>query len=186
MGIRRYAAADSPAEILFGEQHFVDRIAAAQASFLNADLYQLHQWQLWLEERGETWPRLPSPFAERCRAAISAEEGNPSRFQRKVASVLAALELQPREEVRTAQGYSLDAVVSVDRREVAVEVDVPTHFVATRRRARPCSNVASFARPVGRCWPCHTGSGTRSMAPESASTCCEGCPRRKRMCGSSG
>ena len=43
--------------------------------------------------------------------------------------MLAALELQPREEVRTSQGYSLDAVVRVDGRDVAVEVDGPSHFV---------------------------------------------------------
>ena len=31
--------------------------------------------------------------------------------------------------MRTAQGYSLDAVVVVAGREVAVEVDGPSHFV---------------------------------------------------------
>ena len=46
-----------------------------------------------------------------------------------MAEALAALELQPREEVRTAQGYSLDAVVVVAGCEVAVEVDGPSHFV---------------------------------------------------------
>ena len=35
----------------------------------------------------------------------------------------------PQEEVRTPQGYSLDAVVSHGGREVAVEVDGPSHFV---------------------------------------------------------
>ena len=44
-------------------------------------------------------------------------------------STLAALELQPREEVRTAHGYSIDAVVLVDGHDVAVEVDGPSHFV---------------------------------------------------------
>jgi hypothetical protein len=45
-----------------------------------------------------------------------------------VTSALAALGLQPREEVRTAQGYSIDAVVRVGGRDVAVEVDGPSHF----------------------------------------------------------
>jgi len=35
----------------------------------------------------------------------------------------------PREEVRTPLGYSLDAVVDFEGREVAVEVDGPSHFV---------------------------------------------------------
>ena len=34
----------------------------------------------------------------------------------------------PREEVRTPQGYSLDAVVVYGGREVAIEVDGPSHF----------------------------------------------------------
>ena len=44
-----------------------------------------------------------------------------------VASLL-ALGLAPREEVRTEQGYSLDAVVLYGGREVAIEVDGPSHF----------------------------------------------------------
>ena len=107
----------------------MNRCTAAQASFSVSALRQLHQWQLWLDERDATFPRQPPPFAERCRAAFCAEEGSPSRLQRDVTSALAALELQPREEVRTAQGYSLDVVVRVDGREVAVEVDGPSHFV---------------------------------------------------------
>ena len=50
-------------------------------------------------------------------------------LQRDVAGSLRALGLAPREEVRTPQGYSLDAVVSYGGREVAVEVDGPSHFV---------------------------------------------------------
>jgi len=46
-----------------------------------------------------------------------------------VAASLRALGLAPREEVRTPQGYSLDAVVSYGGREVAVEVDGPSHFL---------------------------------------------------------
>ena len=41
---------------------------------------------------------------------------------------LQALGLKPREEVRTEQGYSLDAVVVYGGREVAIEVDGPSHF----------------------------------------------------------
>ena len=92
---------------------------------------QLHQWQLWLnlEKRSEAWPCLPQPLAARCFEAFCSEEGTPSRLQRAVVRELGALKLEPREEVRTPQGYSLDAVVSIDGHEVAVEVDGPSHFV---------------------------------------------------------
>ena len=49
-------------------------------------------------------------------------------MQRDVVASLLALELAPREEVRTLQGYSLDAVVMHGGREVAIEVDGPSHF----------------------------------------------------------
>ena len=93
------------------------------------ELRQLHQWQLWQEERGATWPPLPPALAQRCRDAFCREEGAPSRLQRDVAASLRALGLALREEVRTPQGYSLDGVVSRGGREVAVEVDGPSHFV---------------------------------------------------------
>ena len=51
-----------------------------------------------------------------------------SKLQRDVVASLLALELAPQEEVRTPQGYSLDAVVMHGGREVAIEVDGPSHF----------------------------------------------------------
>ena len=125
-----YAAADHcSCEVLFGRPVFVAHCDATQAAFLPEDLCQLHQWQLWLEERGAAWPRLPLPLAERCHAAFVAVKGRPSRLQRQVVAALKALGHEPREEVRTPQGYSLDAVVRIASREVAIEVDGPSHFV---------------------------------------------------------
>jgi hypothetical protein len=50
-------------------------------------------------------------------------------LQRDVVASLLALELALREEVRSPQGYSLDAVVlHYSGREVAIEVDGPSHF----------------------------------------------------------
>ena len=78
-----------------------------------------------------------------CRLCTS--EGNPSRLQREVASALAALELQPREEVRTAQGYSFDTVVRVDGHEVALEVEG-----RDRAQASPaaCGRLAAAGRAI--------------------------------------
>ena len=126
-----YAAADhSSCEVLFGSAAFVAHCDATQAAFMHVSLAQLHQWQLWLEERGATWPRLPLPLAERCHAAfVSRAQGEPSNLQRHVVRALKALGLEPKEEVLTPQGYSLDAVVRISGCEVAIEVDGPFHFV---------------------------------------------------------
>jgi hypothetical protein len=125
-----YAAADhGSSDVLFGTDAFVARCEAIESTFPAEGLCQLHQWQLWLVERGEAWPRLPPLLAERCHAAFVAAEGRPSRLQRQVGAALKALGHEPREEVRTPQGYSLDVVVCIEGREVAIEVDGPSHFV---------------------------------------------------------
>ena len=122
-----FAVADAPSGMLFSESEFVK--LCTTAAFSDKDLRQLHQWELWVEERGEEWPRLPSPHAARCRAAFCAKKGVSSKLQTQVATELAGLGLKLSEEVRTPQGYSLDAVVVVEGRDVAVEVDGPSHFV---------------------------------------------------------
>ena len=81
---------------------------------------------LWRKERGAAWPPLPPELAQRClqqrgRRGLEAT----ARRGRVVAG---SGPLAPREEVRTEQGYSLDAVVLHGGREVAIEVDGPSHF----------------------------------------------------------
>ena len=122
-----FAAADHLAPALF-DSHSTFVQLCAERSLALKELCQLHQWQLWREEHGATWPPLPPALAQRCRAAFISEEGAPSELQRDVVASLRALELAPREEVRTPQGYSLDAVVGHGGREVAIEVDGPSHF----------------------------------------------------------
>ena len=122
-----FAAADHPAPALFSNHVFM-HLYAAQQGFVPEDLAQLHQWQLWQAERGTTWPLLLPELALRCRDAFSSKEGAVSKLQRDVVASLLALELTLQEEVRTPQGYSLDAVVVHGRREVAIEVDGPSHF----------------------------------------------------------
>ena len=123
-----FAGADHLAPALFDSDAFVQQLCAAERSFELDELRQLHQWQLWREERGAAWPPLPPELAQRCRDAFSSEDGVPSKLQRDVVASLQALGLAPREEVRTEQGYSLDAVVVYGGREVAIEVDGPSHF----------------------------------------------------------
>ena len=127
-----YSVVDPPSgHSLFGRPHFVEccERAANAGRLSHGELCQLHQWNLWLTERGEAWPRLSLGLSERCRLAFCIGKGVPSKMQRQVHSALAALGLEPLEEVRTEQGYSLDAVVELDGRDVAVEFDGPSHFV---------------------------------------------------------
>eukprot|EP00964_Phaeocystis_antarctica_P012386 scaffold6828_cov66-Phaeocystis_antarctica.AAC.1 len=123
-----FAAADHLAPALFDSHVFVQLCCAAERSFAPEHLSQLHQWQLWQEERGAAWPPLPPELALRCREAFSSEDGVASKLQLEVVASLLALGLAPREEVRTEQGYSLDVVVLHGGREVAIEVDGPSHF----------------------------------------------------------
>ena len=104
------------------------QLCASERSFATENLTQLHQWHLWQGERGADWPPLPPELALRCSDAFSSEEGVVSKLQCDVVASLLELELAPREEVRTPQGYSLDAVVLYGGCEVAIEVDGPWHF----------------------------------------------------------
>ena len=126
-----FAVADRPAPALFGGDAFVQRCAAlaAERSLVSVDLCQLHQWQLWQEERGGAWPPLSPALAQRCRNAFCPEMGARSVLQQDVADTLCTLGLAMREEVRTPLGYRLDAVVVHAGSVVAVEVDGPKSVV---------------------------------------------------------
>ena len=119
---------------LFERPDFVERVVELERDFSRHELCQLHQWQLWLslEPRSSGWPQLPSALQRRCYASFHTQ-AKPSRQQRQVMESLRALGLSPREEVRTRVGYSVDAMVSLHGREVAIEVDGPSHFVRDTR-----------------------------------------------------
>ena len=143
-----FAVADHLAPALFDGDAFVQQLCAAERSFSPDELCQLHQWQLWQEERGAAWPPLPPELSQRCRTAFSSKEGVPSRLQLAVVASLQAMGLAPREEVRTEQGYSLDAVVVYGEREVAIEVDGPTHFFGRMRGRSPTGGTALKRRQL--------------------------------------
>ena len=143
-----FAVADHLAPALFDSDAFVQRLRAVDCSIGPEHLTQLHQWQLWREERGAAWPPLPPELSQRCRTAFSSKEGVPSRLQLAVVASLQAMGLAPREEVRTEQGYSLDAVVVYGGREVAIEVDGPTHFFGRMRGRSPTGGTALKRRQL--------------------------------------
>ena len=87
---------------------------------------QLHQWVLWHREL-----ELPSPISlalrKRCLAAFVATPTSPSRLQREVVAALTE-HGECQEDCRTEEGYSIDGLVLWKGKQVAVEVDGPTHF----------------------------------------------------------
>jgi hypothetical protein len=50
-------------------------------------------------------------------------------LQDDVVSVLSSIGMLPEEEVLTASGYRLDALVEVNGTKVGIEVDGPSHFI---------------------------------------------------------
>jgi hypothetical protein len=118
---------------LFSHQELGRRFDELADSFSDEALSQLHQWWLWYtRERGQT-SGLPShAILQRCRVAFLAVDARPSKLQRQVGSTLSSLGLNPHEEVRTEQGYSLDLLVEWQGQLVAIEVDGPSHFVGRK------------------------------------------------------
>ena len=127
-----FAVLEPPsADELFGTVTFTTRCAQFETSFSHEELAQLHQWSLWVDERGALWPRLPESLRKACRNAFVAEEGSPSQLQSDVVQEIRSRVAHVEEEHRCeTTGYSIDAVVTFDNGDkVAVEVDGPSHFL---------------------------------------------------------
>ena len=107
-------------------------VDAHEHTFSVQGMRQLHQWALWCSERGAL-SRLPDALRARCQDAFASQESQPSLLQSRVVATLRAMEINVSEEVRTQQGFSLDAVVEFRGGKVAIEVDGPTHFVGLSR-----------------------------------------------------
>jgi hypothetical protein len=111
----------SAALINFFRHDFGHRCDVLAGSLSHEQLSQLHQWWLWYaSERGQTTELLSHELLQRFRGAFSAMEARPSNLQRQVGSTLLSLQLDPQEEVRTEEGYSLDYVVEWRGRQVAI------------------------------------------------------------------
>ena len=111
------------------------------------------QWSLWREEHamrsakggGEgavamnaaeldsNWLALPDDVRGRSKEAFIASGAQPSRLQLAVRDALVELGMAPEEEVCTAEGYSIDLVVELGGRRVAIEVDGPSHYLGQTR-----------------------------------------------------
>jgi len=103
-------------------------------------LCQVHQYQLWLEERGDVAEEaLPEALRQQARDSFlgMAQLAPSSRMQRLVARELRAVGgvRSVEEEVVVAQGYTVDLLVQhADFGPLAVEVDGPHHFLSEGSR----------------------------------------------------
>jgi len=122
-----YAVANVNDPLLFNTD-FVDVCQANVDRFVREDLSQLHQWQLWQDEL-KSGINLPPALHKKCRQAFDLRLPQPSKLQDDVVSVLSSIGMLPEEEVLTASGYRLDALVEVNGMKVGIEVDGPSHFI---------------------------------------------------------
>ncbi|KAL3762096.1 hypothetical protein ACHAW5_008836 [Stephanodiscus triporus] len=121
-----YAISNVAAPDLF-DCGFITALLNREHEFIDAQLRQLHQWQLWQLELGSA-TKLPSSLRQRCYEAFVFARVRPSVFQDDVIDVLTSIGLRPKEEVIMPSGYRMDACVIVKGENVAVEVDGPFHF----------------------------------------------------------
>ena len=134
------AVFDPPAaDEAFGTAGFAMRCAQLETAFSSSELRQLHQWSLWRQERGASWPALSEPLQRACRDAFVTQEGNPSQMQCEVVRAIMSKKsgaLAVSQEFRCeVTGYSIDALVTLnDEKHVAVEVDGPFHFLGSSQQ----------------------------------------------------
>jgi len=122
-----YSVANVNVPSVFNNE-FINACLEKKDEFESEDLRQLHQWQLWQDEI-KSDISLPQSLQMRCYEAFTSQDPRPSKFQDDVVSNLSSMGLQPQEEVLLKSGYQIDAVVEVDGKQIAVEVDGPSHFI---------------------------------------------------------
>lgn len=125
-----YSVANVEAPSVFNDA-FVGVCLAKEDEFHIESLSQLHQWQLWQEELGSDI-ELPPSLKEKCHEAFILRGSKRSSIQDDVISELFSIGLRPEVERLTGRGYIVDALVEVNGKNVAVEVDSPSHFVGRR------------------------------------------------------
>ncbi|EJK54479.1 hypothetical protein THAOC_25889, partial [Thalassiosira oceanica] len=126
-----YSVANTPRQDLFDEG-YVGALASNEKEFSAEGLAQLHQWQLWQQEL-ESGIELPGSLRAKCRNAFTSASYSESKLQHDVVGELRAAGMDLGEEVLLGSGYRIDALVKFsDGRNVAVEVDGPSHFIDRR------------------------------------------------------
>ena len=122
-----YSVANVDAPSVFNDE-FINACIEKEDNFSVENLAQLHQWKLWQQELKSN-VSLPPSLQKKCYDAFISEDPNPSKLQDGVISQLSSMDLELEEEVLTKSGYRLDALVELNGKKIAVEVDGPTHFI---------------------------------------------------------
>jgi len=141
-----YAVANVDSTILFNST-FTDVLLEKMDTFNSVLLCQLYQWHLWQKEELSAVLGLPSAFEKQCYDAFVSKKVHVSIYHKEVISALRSLGLDPKEEVLTPKGFSLDAFVEVDGKEVGVRVDGP-HLFMGRARGAPVGRTSLKRRLV--------------------------------------
>jgi len=122
-----YSVANVDAPSVFNDE-FLTACLKKENDLNIENLCQLHQWQLWQNEL-KSDVSLPPTLKKRCYEAFISRVPRQSKLQDDVVSILSSIGLQPQEEVLMKSGYRVDAVVEVNGKQVAIEVDGPSHFI---------------------------------------------------------
>jgi len=126
-----YSVANVDAPSVFDDV-FINACLGKEDGFILEHLVQLHQWQLWQDEI-KSGVSLPPSLKKKCSETFISVKPSSSKTQDDVVSILSSMDLQPQEEVLLKSGYRIDAVVEVNGKQIAVEVDGPSHFIGRSR-----------------------------------------------------
>mmetsp|Transcript_17252 Transcript_17252/g.19826 ORF Transcript_17252/g.19826 Transcript_17252/m.19826 type:complete len:252 (-) Transcript_17252:438-1193(-) len=128
-----YAVSNFPSNVEFGCNSTVVNIVISRFdNFDNKHLGQLHQWNLWCRERlGRNM--LPLDLSDHCLKSFIQNKNVTSELQRDVARVLVEMGLAVKEEALLETGYTVDLLVSMHDKKIAVEVNGPSHYFGRSR-----------------------------------------------------
>ena len=131
------------APLLF-DASFIEALEGNRQELSTAGYSQLYQWHLWQTQELSNLG-LPESLQQKCYQAFSSRDVRDSALQRDVVSQLDAMGLKPVEEFLTNSGYSIDALIEINGKEIGIEVDGPSHFIGRR----PNGSTALKHRQVG-------------------------------------
>jgi hypothetical protein len=113
-----YSVSNEVAPHLF-DCGFITALLDREHEFIDAELRQLHQWQLWQFELGSA-TKLPFSLQQHCYDAFILDRVCSSGMQDDVVHGLTSIGLEPQEEMLMPSGYQLDAYVMVNGVNVGV------------------------------------------------------------------
>lgn len=179
-----YAAADHPSPTLFNSA-FAARIEEIVWED-NDQLAQLHQWQLWHQERG-----LPSPlsteFGFRCQTGFmcASIEAPSQAGSRPVAAALTELGLAVKGDVVVECGHRIDLEVEWRGDRLGILVEGPNDFMSgTLQPSSKSAHTLHLCRTSTHYWPthAHTLALSSDLCTQPLTRCHALSPEHRRWC----